>query len=209
MRQVRHTRHRQIYWHAPDLTVRQPCQSYWKWRRESKSPGTNDSDSRRYWTCNLANGLPFSNQLSYQITLQVSHWLLILEAELPRIISLWVIHRIHLYISCELETSYMLLTSDAYELLCFQALYTLKRRQSLVHSKTSWQAGELLSIVLGILIDAQIPIAYKTYSPTHTVVHLTNVGTSWQAATEEGDILTSITFTTPIGCKTSHSYNLT
>ena len=56
--------------------------------------------------------------------------------------------RIHIqnslvHISCELETScmktlytykYMIFTRDAYDLPCFQALYTIRRRWSLVHS---------------------------------------------------------------------------
>ena len=56
--------------------------------------------------------------------------------------------RIHIqnslvHISCELETScvktlytykYVIFTRDAYELPCFQALYTIRRRWSMVHS---------------------------------------------------------------------------
>ena len=34
-------------------------------------------------TCDLANGLPCSNQLSYQVTQKLSGWVQILKAELP------------------------------------------------------------------------------------------------------------------------------
>ena len=39
----------------------------------------------RTWTRDMANGLPCSNQLSYRVTRQLSGWVRVLKAELPRI----------------------------------------------------------------------------------------------------------------------------
>ena len=37
------------------------------------------------WTHELANGLPYSNQLSYQVTWKLSGWAWVLKTELPGI----------------------------------------------------------------------------------------------------------------------------
>ena len=41
-------------------------------------------------TCNLDNGLPYSNQLSYRVIWQLSGRVQVLKAELPRIWPKWI-----------------------------------------------------------------------------------------------------------------------